>query len=295
MTHNSHLLARHALIVLLSVVPAACKEDLGQVRLCTQVFVDSAQAGLGPQAAAPRSSLWPHNASFPVSIWVSFLNGSDFQKQKVKQYAKEWSEASFSWVDFRGHKRQKISIVFFEGGNYVAPIRIAFNSGGGSSSVVGSEANAVEQGKPTMIFGWINENTSEADIRRVVLHEFGHAIGLVHEHQSPVARIPWDREKVYEYYRITQSPPWSREKVDRNIFAVYDATTTNYTAYDMRSIMHYPIPEELTVGDYATPWNTSLSPTDSAFLKTMYPYRPCIMNETPDCCFDRKGKKVPCP
>jgi hypothetical protein len=49
-----------------------------------------------------------------------------------------------------------------------------------------------------MNLGWINDNKSEDDLRSVILHEFGHALGAVHEHESPYARIQWDREKVYE-------------------------------------------------------------------------------------------------
>ena len=117
----------------------------------------------------------------------------------------------------------------------------------------------------------------------------------MHEHQSPAAHIPWDSAKVYEYYRLTQNPPWDRETVNRNIFAIYDGATTNYTAYDPHSIMHYAIPSSLTIGGYSTPWNPVLSTVDKDFIKRLYPYYICIINETENCCFDRRGQRVPCP
>ncbi len=47
--------------------------------------------------------------------------------------------------------------------------------------------------------GWLEPDTPNDEYRRVVLHEFGHALGGIHEHQSPASGvIPWDKPKVYE-------------------------------------------------------------------------------------------------
>ena len=284
--------------VLLSVLSVACNEDLSLERICTVRVVDSGRpGGIGIKAAAPRASLWYHHSNFPLRLTVRFLNGSDFQKTKVMQYAREWSNASATIVDEEGATQQKIRFRFipYDGstsGN-VTDLRIAFGTGG-SSSYVGTDAKSAHPDSATMVFGWVDENSSEREIRQVVLHEFGHAIGLAHEHQSPVAAIPWDKEKVYEYYRLTQNPPWDRMTVDETVFALYAATSTNYTAYDQTSIMHYSIPNSLTIGDFETPWNAILSVTDKEFVKKLYLYRFCLINQTPNCCFDRQGRSIPC-
>jgi hypothetical protein len=121
-----------------------------------------------------------------------------------------------------------------------------------------------------MNFGWLFPETANEEYERVVLHEFGHALGAIHEHQSPGAAIPWDKEAVYAYY---SGPPnnWSRDDVDVNLFDLYGETTTQFTKFDEQSIMLYPIPEEFTVGDYAVGWNRTLSDTDKAFMGTTYP------------------------
>jgi len=51
-----------------------------------------------------------------------------------------------------------------------------------------------------MNFGWFDDNTSDSEFSRTVIHEFGHALGMIHEHQHPLAAIPWDKDKVYTYY-----------------------------------------------------------------------------------------------
>jgi hypothetical protein len=103
-----------------------------------------------------------------------------------------------------------------------------------------------------------------------VLHEFGHAIGLGHEHESPTASsIPWDKEAVYAYYLRTQG--WDRHQVDVQVLDRYSVTGTNYTAFDPESIMLYPIPDELTIGSYSVGFNTQLSATDKAFMASQYP------------------------
>jgi hypothetical protein len=60
-----------------------------------------------------------------------------------------------------------------------------------------------------MNYGWLTSATDEAEYRRVVLHEFGHARGLTHEHQSPAMNIPWNRPTVLDDYRRTYG--WSQQ------------------------------------------------------------------------------------
>ena len=121
-----------------------------------------------------------------------------------------------------------------------------------------------------MNYGWLTPSTDVLEYQRVVRHEFGHALGMIHEHQNPSAtgRIPWDRPRVYAYYA---EQGWSKDDVDSNIFDVYDTDMTNFTTFDPRSIMQYAIPEELTIGTYSVGWNTELSPTDVSFMRAQYP------------------------
>jgi hypothetical protein len=103
-----------------------------------------------------------------------------------------------------------------------------------------------------------------------VLHEFGHALGLIHEHQNPDARIRWNKEAVYQELG---APPnrWPRSVVDDNLFKPWEASETNSTRFDLASIMIYPIPARWTIDGFATRANTQLSATDREFIARVYP------------------------
>src|SRR6202035_3432372 len=68
-------------------------------------------------------------------------------------------------------------------------IRVGFAQKCGHWSLIGNSASDVEQDQPTMNLD-INNRTSEEEFARSILHEFGHALGMLHEHQSPANGIP---------------------------------------------------------------------------------------------------------
>ena len=120
-----------------------------------------------------------------------------------------------------------------------------------------------------MNFGWL-EATPLADtteFNRVVLHEFGHALGMIHEHQNPIGNpIKWNKDSVYAYY--VGNNIFTKEQVDEFVFALdYQA---NGTSFDKESIMLYAIPPSFTTDGFSVPWNTQLSKTDKAFIKKRY-------------------------
>ncbi len=102
-----------------------------------------------------------------------------------------------------------------------------------------------------------------------VLHEFGHALGMQHEHQHPKADIPWNKPAVYDFYLSAYQ--WSKEEVDHNLFKLLEDKLTRTTVYDPTSIMHYPISNELTTGDWSVQKNTILSQNDRRLMRKIYP------------------------
>lgn len=121
-----------------------------------------------------------------------------------------------------------------------------------------------------MNLGWIDDNQSDEDISQVILHEFGHALGAVHEHESPYAKIPWDKVQVY---KDLGGPPnnWDKATIDANMFTLYTLDDTPATDFDPESIMLYYFPPSWTITKQGTSFNTILSKLDKAYSKFCYP------------------------
>ncbi|MGH9272796.1 MAG: M12 family metallopeptidase [Ilumatobacteraceae bacterium] len=204
------------------------------------------------RAAVERLKLWENGRT----LRVKYLDGVGDIQTKVTAIAKEWEQVA------------NLTLKFVPSG--AADIRISFLDKGFSWSTVGTDAATVPSAQPTMNYGWLEPNTSTREYQRVVRHEFGHALGMIHEHQNPAAegQIPWDKPKVYAYYA---QQGWSKSDVDFNIFDTYAADITNHTSFDSASIMQYAVPDSLTVGSFAIGWNTTLSATDVEFMRRQYP------------------------
>jgi serralysin len=226
-----------------AIAIASSQKDRPAVRVCTEIYRP-------PKGVAQRACLWPKR-----SLTVHFLQGDPVVEKRVEKAAKEWTQYS------------GIAFVF---GDFpdAADIRITFNPDSGSWSYVGSCQSNLRAAEATMNFGWLTPDTDDTEYQRVVLHEFGHALGLLHEHQHPAANIPWNRQAVYEYYKRTQG--WDEAKVDQSIFLKYSEAETNHTAYDPQSIMEYAIPKELTLNGFEIGWNYDLSDQDKEFIRQLY-------------------------
>lgn len=208
------------------------------------------------ELAVTRSKKWPNGKH----LRVRFLDGDPAIQAKVKTYAEAW------------HPFANITFEFVADGP--AEIRVSFVPDGSSWSAVGTDTLNVDffpAGQATMNFGWLTASTEDDEYSRVVTHEFGHALGCIHEHQSPANEIPWNRTAVYRYYAARG---WSQALVDHNIFAKFGKSQTQFSAFDAASIMLYAIPAELLEDpSQAVGWNRVLSATDKAFMQKVYPKR----------------------
>ncbi|KZV90877.1 zincin, partial [Exidia glandulosa HHB12029] len=204
-----------------------------------------------PRGAIPVKKMWRNGRTLRVKI----LNGSSKVRSKIQQYANAWTPY------------MNLKLEFVPSGQ--AEIRVTIDVSNASWSYVGTDALAADPNSQTMNFGWLTDNTSEIEFSRVITHEFGHALGCIHEHQSPAADIPWDKPAVYAYYQKTQD--WTEAQVDQNIFEHFNDSTTQFSAFDPRSIILYAIPASLTTNRLSVGWNTELSATDQSFISSAYP------------------------
>ena len=64
-----------------------------------------------------------------------------------------------------------------------------YSTAGGSWSYIGTDASRIPLESFSMNLGFVDQST--------VMHEFGHALGLIHEHQSPFeGGFEWNKEEV---------------------------------------------------------------------------------------------------
>lgn len=207
------------------------------------------------KAALVKASQW--NAGDEITI--AFLDGDPDVQAKVQDVALSWTAPGLA----------RLTFTFLDDPNS-ALVRISF-AYSGSWSVIGTTCRQItDKTQPTMNFGWLTSDSTDEEIRRVVLHEFGHAIGLIHEHQNPVGGIHWDKDKVIS---DLSGPPnnWRPEVIEHNMFEPYAADETNFTEMDGQSIMMYPIPSSWTTDGFSVGLNSDLSKTDQKFIHQQYP------------------------
>lgn len=222
-------------------------------------YCTAAETDPRPQTAAALAGK-PWTA--PGQIRCGFLDGPAEYRERVQVHVRAWEEGTgvrLHWVQFGS-----------------ADVRITFRGAGRFYSLIGTDGDSPGLGSDghTMCLGFprgwqLGTEPVEREIRRLILHEFGHALGLVHEHSSPEAGSFFrDPALVYDYYRRTQG--WDRATVDQNVLAHYTSDQIGpRTAFDPASIMLYWFPPEITTRP--TSVNYDLSPGDRAVAAALYP------------------------
>ncbi|MFC0804619.1 MULTISPECIES: M12 family metallopeptidase [Sinorhizobium] len=205
-----------------------------------------------PRAAVLNGAKWQPGDL----VSCRFLSGTPALHERVKSVAREWERFAELTLDFRDHGS--------------TDIRIDFVRGNGSWSYLGTFCRRISEPEPTMNYGWIDEESDEQELRRVVLHEFGHALGLIHEHQNPENSIKWNKAAVVA---DLQGPPnyWDDNAIENNMFRYYPKEDVTATAVDPTSIMMYPIPASWTLDGFSAGLNSELSPADKALIGAVYP------------------------
>lgn len=123
--------------------------------------------------------------------------------------------------------------------NLLPMIRVQFEQDQGSWSALGREAlDNQDPVIPTINFGWLNYT--------IVVHEFLHALGFIHEHKRADIDIVWNITLLRQWYRGIPHF-WTFEQIDRNIVNTFNIDEFNGLQYDPKSIMRNIIPCELIV------------------------------------------------
>lgn len=209
----------------------------------------------GTETKAP-TFYWPVGSE----IKIGFIDGTQEDRDFVKGVGSEWFEfvnLSVHYVDVPSTADVRISIK-------TTPER--------SYSYIGTSARIASIGEPTMQLALL-PNLSEEERRKIVLHEFGHMLGLIPENQNPNSKmyVDLDWDKVYQHFAQLG---WNREMVDQyyrsseKISYLY-----NGKPFDPHSVMIHPLPKELVAEDKAILSRIPpvLSSGDKQFIAQIYP------------------------
>lgn len=204
----------------------------------------------GPQgrtrAISPIGKTWMNGST----LRVRFVDGTPAEQAKAREQAGWWMQVANLKFDFNNASN--------------AEIRIKFDPNDGAWSYIGTDCRGIPLNEPTMNLGFLDGGTAA--------HEFGHAIGLAHEHQNPAGGIQWNEPIVIQ--EMAKSPNfWDEQTTRHNILRKYTADQLNGTAFDPASIMLYFFPASWTLNGIATRQNDVLSGLDREFVAgaKMYP------------------------
>jgi hypothetical protein len=198
------------------------------------------------RAISPIGKTWMNGST----LRVRFLGGSPTDQAVAKEQAGWWAAVANLKFEFNNALN--------------AEIRIAFDRNDGAWSYVGTDCRGIPLDQPTMNLGFLDGGTAA--------HEFGHAIGLAHEHQNPAGGIQWNEAVVIR--EAAKSPNfWDEATTRHNILRKYSANQVNGTKFDPDSIMLYFFPASWTLNGIGTKANDVLSAMDKAFVAgaKMYP------------------------
>jgi serralysin len=231
-------------------------------------------AALAVAAAAPAqagiASLTDRWAA-GTTLKVCFLDGDAESRAYVARVASDWIVGTSLHLDFGPPPALRECAAAGE----KSQVRIAFDPRGASWSYVGRKALEVPEGEPTMTLPGPDRALLGP---HQILHEFGHAFGLMHEEEHP----DWKCRAELNVEGMTKATGWTRDAIERNLQTVKrDDPRYLVSAVDPGSVMRLLLAPNLfqrADSPCIAPAATALSARDRELVQQIYPPRPKDVN-----------------
>ena len=246
-------------------------------------------------------ALFAPSVKWPVgkTITVAFNGDDPVLFEKIAEIAPEWSKYGNIKFDFKDPATGEFRKWSPSDTTYSADIRIGFENDGYWSVIGKQSVTVVPPNHKSMNFDPFEWQHLGDSFSGTILHEFGHALGFLHEHQHPFAggmtEIRWQDDYGYvptfdnsdtymadsagrqpgllSYYAYTQG--WSPSKSYSQIATYEDTDALALGPLDTKSIMQYAQTPFLLRTGKASPAfaneNVILSPGDKIAIQKHYP------------------------
>ena len=211
-----------------------------------------------PELALFVPNMWPVNVR---QLRVKFLDGSPELRARIVDLEggpNGWNSASAMQFVFTQQEPSHIRITFTRGASW---------------SYVGTQCKYIAADQPTMQLGWLDTRTEEREVRRVWLHEAGHALGFWHEHETVLGidSIPWDYKGINKWCKDKGITYQDWEKTWN---CPADDSVIMHPIYDEDSIMHYYVPPEWVLDRIPRGGANTLSSVDRQMVEAWYEKSP---------------------
>lgn len=254
------------------------------------IFSFNCLAFLGAVSTSPGSStLWPNGSTIYFDFVSQNSNNENYIQPSEEELARfrfiaehailwsNYANLNFEFV-YKIHEDGEKKFVNLESGIEVheALINVSVDPfANRNSSTIGMA--------PRNEIKFVEVSLTSRRFEGTIYHEFGHMLGLIHEHQRNDSELPLEEERVREVFgerfdqQKVQESLGDRESYLQRMVDNY-ALTDNYvaiTSYDTESIMHYFLHDYLVEPDQQYVNNT-LSLGDRLTIAMLYPGRMTI-------------------